>query len=140
MAERYAFRRNVTSLEICVVAQNEEEYDGEDYLLGGITGASLQTFNSRSCMFTTLGVANLLPKSMGVAFEYGIEIYTRIVSHLDWLEAIVWASDDAEVVTATTATATIGEVSYQATTTGPSRGRKYDRYSHDFYFPDDWRC
>ncbi|XP_065088129.1 serine protease 53-like [Ochlerotatus camptorhynchus] len=134
MIERNAIRRNITSLEICVVAQHEEEYDGEDYLLGGITGASLQTFNSRSCVFTTLGVSNPLPKSMGVSFEYDIEVYTRVAAHLDWLEAIVWGTDDGEVVTTTVAT--MIEVSSQATTV-PSRGKKYDRFSHDFYFPDD---
>lgn len=65
-----------------MVAQHEQEYDGDDYLLGGIDGASLQTFNSRSCLFTAVGVSNI--------GAYELEFYTRVASHLDWLESVVW--------------------------------------------------
>lgn len=123
--------RLVSPVEVCVIAQHEETYDGEDYLLSGITGASLQTFNSRSCLFTTLGVSN--------ADGQELEVYTRVASHLGWLEAIVWGDDGEEATTLEARS--IAEVTPEnrssEATAAPSRGKKYDQYSHDFYFPDD---
>ncbi|XP_019558134.3 polyserase-2 [Aedes albopictus] len=126
--------RIVSPVEVCVVARHEEEFDGEDYLVTGITGASLQTFNSRSCLFTTLGVSN--------ADGLELEVYTRVASHLEWIEAFVWgdeyledeqtatdgALEDVEMGTETVQEAT--------TTTSPRAANLYNKYSHDFYFPD----
>ncbi|XP_019558122.2 polyserase-2-like [Aedes albopictus] len=127
-------KRTVSPVEVCVVAHHEEEFDGEDYLLAGITGASLQTFNSRSCMFTTLGVST--------ADGLELEVYTRVASHLEWIESIVWADEYLEDEQTSTDRAVVDvemetESVDPATTTVSSRSANlYNKYSHDFYFPD----
>ncbi|KXJ73903.1 hypothetical protein RP20_CCG014700 [Aedes albopictus] len=127
-------KRTVSPVEVCVVAHHEAEFDGEDYLLAGITGASLQTFNSRSCMFTTLGVST--------ADGLELEVYTRVASHLEWIESIVWADEYLEDVQTATDGAVVDvemetEAVDPATTTVSSRSANlYNKYSHDFYFPD----
>ncbi|KXJ77070.1 hypothetical protein RP20_CCG008352 [Aedes albopictus] len=126
--------RIVTPVEVCVVARHEEEFDGEDYLLAGFTGASLQTFNSRSYMFTTLGVSN--------ADGLELEVYTRVASHLEWIEAFVWGDEyledeqtatDGAVEDDEMGTETVQEAT---TTASPRAANFYNKYSHDFYFPD----
>lgn len=72
--------------EFCVVGQRDDDHDGDDFLAVGITGASLLTFNSRSCMFTTVGVS--------LIGAYELTAHTRVASHLDWLESVVWGVEE----------------------------------------------
>ncbi|KXJ77069.1 hypothetical protein RP20_CCG008351 [Aedes albopictus] len=88
----------------------------------------------RSCMFTTLGVSN------GDGLE--LEVYTRVASHLEWIESIVWADEYLEdVQTATDGAAVDVEMETEAvdpaiTTVSSRSANLYNKYSHDFYFPD----
>ncbi|XP_062549932.1 uncharacterized protein LOC134214625 [Armigeres subalbatus] len=129
--------RNISQAEVCVQVQHEEENDGEEYLLvAGIAGTSLQSFNSRSCMFTMLGVSTLN--------NFELEAYTRVVPYLRWIENIVWADENrTEEVNTTDGITTIESkraeqaINTATTTTAASTIDLYDKYSHDFYFPHD---
>nr|XP_029730744.1 uncharacterized protein LOC109414919 isoform X2 [Aedes albopictus] len=58
------------------------------------SGALLQTFNRNSCRSTIVGLKVNTERAYVQPIPHGIEIYARISYHLDWIENIIWRSEE----------------------------------------------
>ncbi|KAL1388330.1 hypothetical protein pipiens_012620 [Culex pipiens pipiens] len=58
----------------------------------GIVGGPLQTVNTRSCMFTQVGVTQLIYPPLDSVLQYTI-VYSRVTAYLDWIEGVVWSNE-----------------------------------------------
>ncbi|XP_039450944.2 uncharacterized protein LOC120429913 [Culex pipiens pallens] len=76
----------ITDSQLCVYSPGHEILHAYDS--NGLAGGALQTYNSRTCIYSILGIC---------ADSYtaqSVTIYSRIARFLDWIEPIVWAVDD----------------------------------------------
>lgn len=76
--------------EICTRFSSSAAFDWK-----GIIGGPLQTVNTRSCMFTIVGVTKyLIPfnESQNGLKNY-INVYSRVAAYLDWIEQVVWENE-----------------------------------------------
>ncbi|XP_055608182.1 polyserase-2-like isoform X2 [Uranotaenia lowii] len=88
----------VASNQICIQLQEtSSEEDDTPSHNQGIVGSGLQTFNSRSCMSTVVGVTSRMQQG-----DLSVALYTRVASTLGWIENIVWGGGrDLEAVATT---------------------------------------
>ncbi|KAL1404425.1 hypothetical protein pipiens_005358 [Culex pipiens pipiens] len=82
----------VNEEELCAM----DRYEGF-FFWGGIVGGPLQTVNTRSCMFTQVGVTKfLIPHNMNREVTKTVRftnVYSRVTAYLDWIEAEVWGNE-----------------------------------------------
>lgn len=59
----------------------------------GSCGGPLQSYNSRSCLFTVVGVlsnGNKDDEQARKSKQTVVDVYTRVAPYLDWIEKVVW--------------------------------------------------
>lgn len=79
-------------MELCAT----DRYEGSTFFWSGIVGGPLQTVNTRSCMFTQIGVTNVLiphDKSGSQRTVRFTNVYSRVTAYLDWIEQQVWGNE-----------------------------------------------
>ncbi|XP_055608704.1 uncharacterized protein LOC129755984 [Uranotaenia lowii] len=84
---RQSNRQNLRALQgsqICVGSSEPEDFTA-------LPGASLQTFDTRSCLHTLVGVRDGSSNETLVNTLH-LKLYYRAVFYLDWLEANVWTT------------------------------------------------
>lgn len=60
-------------------------------------GGPLQTVNTRSCMFTQIGVTKSLMKENMSKDTSITNLYARVTAYLDWIEQEVWGNETVPV-------------------------------------------
>ncbi|EDS32494.1 conserved hypothetical protein [Culex quinquefasciatus] len=95
-------RFRLSELAVCATGQlDSADLDGE-YDLSSLAGGPLQTVNSRSCMFTAVGVLG-----SGVKRDRKLlQLYTSVAAYVDWIEQVAFGEEDEEIVEAETSTVT----------------------------------
>ncbi|KAL9701016.1 hypothetical protein quinque_004457 [Culex quinquefasciatus] len=82
----------ISRMELCAT----DRYEGSTFFWSGIVGGPLQTVNTRSCMFTQIGVTNVLiphDKSGSQRTVRFTNVYSRVTAYLDWIEQQVWGNE-----------------------------------------------
>lgn len=117
-------RFRLSELAVCATGQLDSADLDEEYDLSSLAGGPLQTVNSRSCMFTAVGVLG-----SGVKRDRKLlQLYTSVAAYVDWIEQVAFGEEDEEIVEAETST---------VTTTMPTAGEVWTgKYSRDFFFPE----
>ncbi|XP_055531550.1 polyserase-2-like [Wyeomyia smithii] len=88
------FSSGISDGEVCVMNDDPERETSVR-----IPGAALQTMSTRTCMVTLLAIQVATSTDI-LARTVPLDLYTRVASHLDWIEEVVWGdSSDLDVPT-----------------------------------------
>lgn len=74
--------------DLCTSFQTEATFTW-----AGIVGGPLQTVNTRSCMYTLVGVMRLIYPARFETAEPYTNVYSRVTAYLDWIEHVVWGNE-----------------------------------------------
>ncbi|KAL9696144.1 hypothetical protein quinque_015429 [Culex quinquefasciatus] len=74
--------------DLCTSFQTEATFTW-----AGIVGGPLQTVNTRSCMYTLVGVMRLIYPARFETVEPYTNVYSRVTAYLDWIEHVVWGNE-----------------------------------------------